>query len=298
MVQPGWQAQHASLIDVVVPKWPRADRHEPLPTDARMAERASRDKLLDVRIKELDAVIPTLEPGSDKRGFQEQRRAMFADERTALASMVLEPLPPPYITVRAIPLRRGMAEHAATAKALRTYEKAIPTLVSQCEEGIVCDEPAPNTKTYVGAQTCRACHAAAYAFWQQAVVPVKKTSSTGQITTVLSGHVRAMETLERAGREKDRSCVGCHSAGFDEPGGACTTTSLQEKMLGGVQCESCHGPGSLHVQGGGDTAQIARAVPESRCRECHVPPHIESASSFVYSERLLHILGPGHGGTP
>jgi hypothetical protein len=49
------------------------------------------------------------------------------------------------------------------------------------------------------------------------------------------------------------------------------------------------------VQAGGDKALIVRDVPEATCRTCHVPPHIESAASFVFNERLLHILGEGHG---
>jgi hypothetical protein len=104
-----------------------------------------------------------------------------------------------------------------------------------------------------------------------------------------------MDTLVHDGRDKDRSCVGCHSAGFDVPGGACTTTALRNKKLGGVQCESCHGPGSAHVLSGGEPRHISRVVPEARCRECHLPPHIPSVTDFVYEERLLHVIGDGHG---
>ena len=295
LVVPGWQAQHASLVDVVVPALPRADRTVAIATDSRQADRDARVRLLDVRLKELDALLPTLEPGHPKTAFQEKRRAQFQVERDALSSSTFAPLVPPYATVRAQPLKRGMAEEQEAATALRAYERAIPVLVAQCEQGVVCPEPAPGTKAFVGAKTCRACHGAAYAFWQKATVTVEKTKPDGTKTTHQSGHVHAMQTLIDGGRDKDRSCVGCHSAGFDEPGGACTTTELARRELGAVQCESCHGPGSLHVQGGGDRAHIVRNTPEARCRECHVPPHIESASAFVYDERLLHILGPGHG---
>jgi hypothetical protein len=265
-----------------------------LKLDDRVAVRDGRVKLLDVRIAELDKLIAALVDG-EARAFQQSRRDRFAKEREGLLGDALPPLEGPHIAVRAIALRRGMAEEPQAARDLATYTAAIPRLVTQCEEGVVCPEPPPEQPRYVGKETCRACHAAAVAFWEQATVEVSRTEKDGTKTTRRSGHALAMETLVHDGREKDRSCVGCHSAGFDVPGGACTTTLVRERDLGGVQCESCHGPGSAHVLGGGDKAKIVRDVPEARCRECHLPPHIPSASDFVYDERLLHILGDGHG---
>ncbi|CAN5433743.1 hypothetical protein BH10BAC5_BH10BAC5_23560 [soil metagenome] len=37
----------------------------------------------------------------------------------------------------------------------------------------------------------------------------------------------------------------------------------------GVGCESCHGPGSEHVFGGGDTTKIMKTVDEGACGKCH-----------------------------
>src|SRR4030095_13942010 len=34
-------------------------------------------------------------------------------------------------------------------------------------------------------------------------------------------------------------------------------------------CESCHGPGSEHVFGGGDTNKIMKSVDEGNCGKCH-----------------------------
>jgi hypothetical protein len=49
------------------------------------------------------------------------------------------------------------------------------------------------------------------------------------------------------------------------------------------------------VLSGGEPRHISRVVPEARCRECHLPPHIPSVTDFVYEERLLHVIGDGHG---
>ncbi len=40
----------------------------------------------------------------------------------------------------------------------------------------------------------------------------------------------------------------------------------------GVGCESCHGPGSEHVFGGGDTTKIMKSVDEGTCGSCHDSP--------------------------
>jgi hypothetical protein len=292
VVQPGWQAQHVAAVDVVFAG--RTDPAAPLPLDDRLAMRAERAHLLDVRIAELDRLLASLPDGSTKE-FQRGRRERFATERAALDVADSTPLAGPHIAVSSIALRRGMAEEPQAAMALASYTTSIPRLVTQCEAGVVCAEPAPDVPRYVGAETCRACHPGAVTFWEQAVVEVQATLPDGTKTTRKSGHAKAMETLIHDGRDKDRTCVSCHSAGFDEEGGACTTTAVIEKGLGGVQCESCHGPGSAHVLGGGEPSQIRRVVPESRCRECHLPPHIPTTADFVYEERLLHILGEGHG---
>jgi hypothetical protein len=292
IVQPGWQAQHVAAVEVVLDG--RISKATPLPLDARQATAESRTKLLDVRIAELDKLLAQLPDGPGKQ-FQAQRRQRFVDERSATVGAALGPMAGAHIAARSIALRRGMAEEPTAFAALKAYEGAIPTLVTQCETGVVCPQPPPGTATFVGAETCRACHAEAWAFWQQAVTTVDVTSPTGVKSTHLSGHVRAMDTLVHIKRDKDRSCVGCHSAGFDEPGGACTTVDVVSRGLGGVQCESCHGAGGNHAGGLGDTQQIGREVPEARCRQCHLPPHIPSAADFVYEDRLLLILGPGHG---
>jgi hypothetical protein len=292
LVQPGWQAQHVAAVEVVLDG--RVSKATPLPLDARQATAESRTKLLDVRIAELDKLLAQLPDGPGKQ-FQARRRQRFVDERSATVGAALGPMAGAHIAARSIALRRGMAEEPSAFAALKAYEGAIPTLVTQCETGVVCPEPPPGTAIFVGAETCRACHAEAWAFWQQAVTTVDVTSPTGVKSTHLSGHVRAMDTLVHIKRDKDRSCVGCHSAGFDEPGGACTTVDVVSRGLGGVQCESCHGAGGNHAGGLGDTQQIGREVPEARCRQCHLPPHIPSAADFVYDDRLLLILGPGHG---
>ncbi len=58
-----------------------------------------------------------------------------------------------------------------------------------------------------------------------------------------------------------------------------------------VQCESCHGPGSLHSETAA-AEDIQREVPESTCRTCHNPKHSTRFSYELYRPRLIV---PGHG---
>ena len=46
-----------------------------------------------------------------------------------------------------------------------------------------------------------------------------------------------------------------------------------------VQCESCHGPGSIHAQSGNKKA--IKNPTEETCRGCHHVPHIQSFESFI-----------------
>jgi hypothetical protein len=70
---------------------------------------------------------------------------------------------------------------------------------------------------FVGKDKCKLCHKVEHDSW---------------LTTV---HAKAWDKLKPEEQKKD-SCVVCHSSGKDAAG----------TLLTGVQCEGCHGPGSLY----------------------------------------------------
>ncbi|MBI2805923.1 MAG: hypothetical protein HYX68_13160 [Planctomycetes bacterium] len=123
--------------------------------------------------------------------------------------------------------------------------------------------PALNQKglkaTYVGSNRCIDCHEHAGEVWKREKSKDKKH------------HALATETLEKlkapAGRQYDPECMKCHTTGFTHPGGyndfvpkladwpnrpkkAPRADKIKEhnKVLRGVGCETCHGPGSEHVK--------------------------------------------------
>jgi hypothetical protein len=92
-------------------------------------------------------------------------------------------------------------------------------------------EPQFSTATYVGSDKCKKCHEHAYDVWSK------------------SKHARAFQTLVEAKRPSlrqfDGECVICHVTGFEYTSGYRNDTATPN--LKNVGCESCHGPGSEHV---------------------------------------------------
>ena len=106
-------------------------------------------------------------------------------------------------------------------------------------------------------------------------------------------HRRAYRTIEDVSKNFNLSCVGCHVTGYRQPGGS---EVVQNEGLRDVQCESCHGPGSAHVNarpGAARRATITLRVPAEFCAtQCHTPEH---SDHFDYARYLPRVLGPGHG---
>jgi Cytochrome c554 and c-prime len=128
--------------------------------------------------------------------------------------------------------------------------------------------------TFVGNAKCEDCHDDAIAFWKE------------------TRHAGAWETLIQRGQQLDLDCIGCHVTGWGKPGGA---TLAVNEPLRDVGCETCHGPGSIHVEKGGNEKPLAivRNPPQEMCaRECHTKEH---SDTFQYEAYLRDVVGKGHG---
>lgn len=105
---------------------------------------------------------------------------------------------------------------------------------------------------FVGSQTCMSCHSQSYAVWQT------------------SAHARAYDSLKHEGAHMDPQCLKCHSVGLGQKSGF--NRKAPQAHLSGVGCESCHGPGSAHVQSrltGKKNFYRMRPLAESDCKRCH-----------------------------
>ena len=102
-------------------------------------------------------------------------------------------------------------------------------------------------------------------------------------------HADAWQTLVEVGKQNDYKCTGCHVTGYGQVGGS----SLgHTDRLRNVQCEVCHGPGSIHVAEKGleEPSSVHKEAPSSTCIGCHTEQH---SDTFQYEAYLRDILGAG-----
>ncbi|MBL9136720.1 MAG: hypothetical protein JNK85_12660 [Verrucomicrobiales bacterium] len=131
---------------------------------------------------------------------------------------------------------------------------------------------------YLSESTCRGCHPKAH---------------NGVADTA---HAHALDTLKRIGQVGNARCLPCHTVGYGLPGGFVSEAATP--LLGGVQCENCHGPGGAHVADPGDLA--ARPVVSAAsmvCGGCHTDFHhptydewLEAGHSRVHPELVTGFM--------
>jgi hypothetical protein len=117
---------------------------------------------------------------------------------------------------------------------------------------------------FAGTEACAECHADEYKTWQA------------------SRHARAFDALVRRHADGDPGCIGCHVTGFGSPGGY--ERKYGTTRLVNVGCESCHGPGSLHIsrmKKESDNDFEFRKLAAGDCEACH---HGEFSRPFAWDE--------------
>ncbi|NJK89180.1 MAG: hypothetical protein HC923_07080 [Myxococcales bacterium] len=165
---------------------------------------------------------------------------------------------PPWIEVDRLPIEQDIPSHAKAQSVLDAYFAELRQVNLQGGSVEAC-RLGPDQAAYVGTAVCAACHPEAHAFW------------------VDTAHAKAWSTLEQDGKDADLTCVGCHSVGFRRPGGFCRLS--HGESLRNVGCESCHGPGGLHVIAG-DTSNIDRALASASAPTPVTSPSTATASTI------------------
>ena len=155
---------------------------------------------------------------------------------------------------------------------------------------------------YIGAKKCKACHMKQYKAW-------KKTTMATSFENLKAG-VKAAEK-KKAGIDPDKDytadadCLKCHTTGYGKGG---FTTIEATPKLAGVQCEACHGPGSVFskfmkkqkkawkTEGytDDDLKKQGLVVPsedEAGCMECHggdspFTEKVDAKYKFDFKDRL------------
>lgn len=111
----------------------------------------------------------------------------------------------------------------------------------------------PEGNAYVGSSRCAECHAKKYKRF------VEKSSKARSY--------RSVELMARKLTQGQiEGCLVCHSTGYGQPGGFRSLEATPE--LANVGCESCHGPGRLHIVK--YSKKLIRRQPDLKtCETCH-----------------------------
>lgn len=287
MIEGGKQGQYFTIIT-----WQHLSKRKGrLFYDDRSIVNANREEFIIQRLKLLHDQLK--EASDDRIGFIKERINIAEKELLSLKKIKnFSPLDKPNVSFNAFTINKKIKPMPTIKKEIDNYDKTLPLLSKKCEENIECPKAKNDEAVYVGDISCKSCHAEAYNVYKNALSIKKTLNESGQEIKRTVGHSKAWQTLVDIHKENDRSCIGCHSVGFMKAGGYCKTSSVGN--FGNVQCESCHGAGSLHAKTA-DKKFINRAVSEHTCRSCHHTPHIESFESFNYERDLIKILGKGHG---
>ena len=235
-------------------------------------ENRKKKKSLGDRMEAMKARIKSMEPGLAR----EARAQRLAKLEAELKGMVPQTPQGSFMTWSAHPMDKSLTPPGWAKAMLASYNRSLCASSLAATADREC-EAAPDPKNhYVGTERCAACHPDDLKVHQQ------------------TKHATAWKTLTDAGKECDLGCIGCHSVGFEKPGGYCRLEDAEKNK--NVGCENCHGPGGGHAKSPfkkEDWGSLFVAKPgEAICVECHNKEH---SDLFDFKAYLPRVLGPGHG---
>ena len=122
-----------------------------------------------------------------------------------------------------------------------------------------------SSERFLSVAKCQRCHEAEHNQWVQ------------------TAHARAFSTLVAKGKETDKECVGCHVTGWQQPTGFVDKSASPDLM--NVQCESCHGVGTMHGRG-----EDAIPISKETCTRCHSGEWGEKFDYVSYVAKVNHSV--------
>ncbi len=274
LVVPANRGQIVSRVDVYV-------RPGSAPLVDAVGRGAAAHKIthIDKEIKSLEADLARFKQDKDADPAfvatkQRELDALVAEKQKLEKTPLAAPPSGSFFTLEQVRINKTLACSPPVRDAIKSYDLAAGEANVRAAANTPVPKPAKGKASYVGSETCSDCHDEAMEFW--------KTTR----------HAGAWETLVERGQQFDYECIGCHVTGWGQPGGS---NLAHNENLRDVQCETCHGPGSIHVDKGGEEKPFAviRNPNKNLCAEqCHTKEH---SDTFDYEPYLRDILGKGHG---
>ena len=228
---------------------------------------ASRIRDLETRINswELDKQVKAEDLAARKAELDKLRK-----EKARIEGQQLE-VHGSFFRYSMVEVRDKMGKDAAVYQAMTGYYKRVNEHNKVAYADRKPAEPEPGKPRYIGLEACSECHEEERRVWDK------------------TKHATAYRTLVQDFKEFNLECVSCHVTGYDKPGGSTVT---HNDKLRDVQCETCHGPGSLHAKDPENKALYVAKPDLGICLGCHHPPHVDV---FDPQDKVKQILGPGHG---
>jgi hypothetical protein len=269
ILEAGSQGQHLGRLRVRL----GAERAPgPLPFDDGGYSARQRAELTERKIAALQRQIDAWAGDASKAEAIEARRAQIETLRARKGAEAAGDGGGPGLSFALVSLEESVPPDPTMKQVLEAYYAQLKALNASRGDPAKCARTSPEAPSYVGTQACVECHEEAWAFWQK------------------TKHAKAWKTLEDDDKHFDLTCIGCHTVGYEQPGGFCRLSDVG--VLKDVGCEMCHGPGSRHVEEEGDTDLIRLTTTSTTCSGyCHVPEH---SDTFDYGKYILEITGEGH----
>jgi hypothetical protein len=275
LVIPGNRGQIVSRIDV----YERAGATTPLADAIGAAAAKAKIARLDKDLAARDAELARFAADNTAdQAFVAAKQKERADVVAQRAQLENQPLVVPaagsYFTLDQVKISKGLACSVTAQNEVTAFYAAAGAANVKAAEGKAPEPAAKGKPSYVGSESCGDCHDAASKYWTKTV------------------HAQAWKTLVDRGQQFDYDCIGCHVTGWQQPGGS---NLAHNDTLRDVQCETCHGPASVHVAKGGQEKPLAIVLdpPENLCAsQCHTHEH---SDTFQHDAYLRDIVGPGHG---
>lgn len=272
IVEAGSQGQHIGRMTL---SFGTSPPERPLVLDARDSRIKHEQRRIERKLRAYRTEVESwrVDPGKAEavRVKEEQLRRLEAELAQVGSSAGATSPREPHVRVELIALTEDVAPDPEMSSLLSAYYAQLQEMNATKGDVERCRSRDPAKAVFVGSAKCAECHEEAFAFW-------RKTK-----------HAKAWATLEEQGKHFDLTCVGCHTVGFQQPGGFCRLTDVG--ALKDVGCESCHGPGSVHADDSEPTSIVLEAPAETCTGGCHVPDH---SDAFVYEKYVREITGPGH----
>jgi hypothetical protein len=157
------------------------------------------------------------------------------------------------------------ADLAAELRALhRTMNDERRSAIVAEQRRLEAMRPLPGQDRYLGDLRCARCHSDIFAQWQG------------------TRHAHAFATLTDRHQDQDPECLACHVTGFEAAGGFLGPAPYQDMRQ--VQCESCHGMGTMHDMSGNADPDAGEAT----CKRCHTPEMSPEFDFDTYWPRIAH----------